>query len=65
MSTAAAPKYPQHLIKLETRSNRVKGLAFHPRRPWILTSLHNGVIQLYDYRMGTLVDKYEEHEGVY
>ncbi|GFH20540.1 coatomer subunit alpha, partial [Haematococcus lacustris] len=33
------------LLKFETKSNRVKGLAFHPKRPWVLASLHNGVIQ--------------------
>ena len=41
------------LVKFESKSNRVKGLSFHPTRPWILASLHNGVIQLWDYRMGT------------
>ncbi|CAM9484536.1 unnamed protein product, partial [Ectocarpus sp. 13 AM-2016] len=44
-------------------SNRVKGLSFHPIRPWILTSLHNGIIQLWDYRMGTLLDRFDEHDG--
>jgi hypothetical protein len=39
------------------------GLSFHPKRPWILTSLHNGVIQLWDYRMCTLIDKFDEHDG--
>ncbi len=39
------------------------GLAFHPKRPWVLASLHSGVLQLYDYRMGTLVDKFDEHDG--
>uniref|UniRef100_A0A8C6YKD1 COPI coat complex subunit alpha n=1 Tax=Naja naja TaxID=35670 RepID=A0A8C6YKD1_NAJNA len=38
-------------------------LSFHPKRPWILTSLHNGVIQLWDYRMCTLIDKFDEHDG--
>eukprot|EP01033_Poteriospumella_lacustris_P007250 gene7250-5216_t len=51
------------LTKFESKSNRVKGLAFHPVRPWILASLHNGQIQLWDYRMGTLLDKFEEHDG--
>eukprot|EP00741_Cyanophora_paradoxa_P009442 tig00000144_g9146.t1 len=51
------------LTKFETKSNRVKGLAFHPRRPWILASLHNGIIQLWDYRMGTLLDRFDEHDG--
>lgn len=44
-------------------SNRVKGLSFHPKRPWILASLHSGVIQLWDYRMGTLIDRFDEHDG--
>ena len=44
------------LTKFETKSNRVKGLAFHPSRPWVLASLHNGVVQLWDYRMGTLLE---------
>ena len=51
------------LTKFESKSNRVKGLAFHPVRPWVLASLHNGLIQLWDYRMGTLLDRFEEHDG--
>ncbi len=34
------------LTKFETKSPRVKGLSFHSNRPWILASLHNGVIQV-------------------
>ncbi len=41
------------------------GLCFHPKRPWILASLHTGVIQLWDYRMKTLIDRYDEHDGVW
>ncbi|XP_076455879.1 coatomer subunit alpha-like [Babylonia areolata] len=51
------------LTKFETKSARVKGLSFHPKRPWVLASLHNGVIQLWDYRMCTLIDKFDEHDG--
>ncbi|RHY21982.1 hypothetical protein DYB25_003707 [Aphanomyces astaci] len=51
------------LTKFESKSNRVKGLCFHPTRPWVLTSLHNGVIQLWDFRMGTLIDRFDEHDG--
>lgn len=51
------------LTKFESKSSRVKGLAFHPKRPWILTSLHSGVVQLWDYRVGTLIDKFDEHDG--
>lgn len=51
------------LVKCETKSNRVKGLSFHPKLSWVLASLHNGTIQLWDYRIGSLIDKFEEHEG--
>ncbi|CAG8542349.1 5895_t:CDS:10, partial [Diversispora eburnea] len=47
----------------ESKSNRVKGIAFQPKRPWILASLHNGCIQLWDYRMGTLLERFDEHDG--
>ncbi|EDW31170.1 GL20730 [Drosophila persimilis] len=51
------------LKNFESKSARVKGLSFHPKRPWILTSLHSGVIQLWDYRMHTLLEKFDEHDG--
>ena len=54
---------PAMLTKFETLSSRVKGVAFHPQRPWILCGLHNGVVQIWDYRMRTCVDRYEEHTG--
>ena len=47
----------------EAKSYRVKGISFHPSNSWVLTTLHNGVILIYDYRHGILLDKYEEHEG--
>lgn len=53
----------QILIKYESKSSRVKGLAFHPKRKWILASLHNGVIQLWDYSEKTLIEKFDEHKG--
>ncbi|KZS96311.1 coatomer subunit alpha-2 [Sistotremastrum niveocremeum HHB9708] len=53
----------QFLVKFESKSNRVKGLAFHPTRPLLAASLHNGNIQLWNYRMGVLVDRLDEHDG--
>ncbi|THH32069.1 hypothetical protein EUX98_g2109 [Antrodiella citrinella] len=50
------------LTKFESKSNRVKGLAFHPTQPLLAASLHNGSVQLWNYRMGVLVDRFEEHE---
>jgi len=49
--------------KFQTKSARVKGLSFHPKRPWILVSLHSGLIQLWDYRVCTLIEKFDGHEG--
>lgn len=51
------------LTKFESKSSRAKGIAFHPKRPWILVSLHSSTIQLWDYRMGTLIERFEEHDG--
>ncbi|CAH8603745.1 unnamed protein product [Dicrocoelium dendriticum] len=52
-----------YLSKFDCKSARVKGLAFHHKRPWVLSSLHTGVIQLWDFRSCTLIDKFEGHEG--
>lgn len=51
------------LTKFETRSHRVKGISFHPKRPWVLVGMHNGSLQIFDYRMCTVIDRYEEHDG--
>ena len=51
--------------KFDTKSKRVKGLSFHKHRPWILTSLHNGNILLFDYRAKVLVHSFEDHDGKY
>jgi len=47
----------------EAKSFRVKGISFHPKNSWVLTSLHNGEIILYDYVIGIQLEKYTEHEG--
>ena len=54
---------PSMYTKFDTKSARVKGLCFHPVRPWILSSLHSGAVQLWDYQVGVLIEKFEEHEG--
>lgn len=41
----------------------LQGLAFHPTQPLLAAALHNGSVQLWNYRMGVLVDRFEEHEG--
>lgn len=49
--------------KFEAKSKRVKGLSFHKHRPWILASLHNGSINLFDYRAAVCLEKFEDHDG--
>jgi len=49
--------------KGEPRSPLIAGSQLINFRPWILVSLHSSTIQLWDYRMGTLIDRFEEHDG--
>ncbi|KAJ7851777.1 hypothetical protein B0H14DRAFT_2355073, partial [Mycena olivaceomarginata] len=37
--------------------------AFHLLKPLLAAALHNDSIQLWNYCMGVLVDRFEEHEG--
>jgi len=46
-------------LKFETKSARVKGICFHPSKPWVITSLHSGEIQIWDYNMKLCVAKFE------
>lgn len=50
-------------LQFESKSNRVKGIAFHPRLTLLAASLHSGSIQLWNFQMGVLVDRFEEHDG--
>ncbi|GMG21209.1 unnamed protein product [Ambrosiozyma monospora] len=38
-----------------TRSDRVKGIDFHPTEPWVLTTLYSGKVQIWSYETDTLV----------
>src|ERR1700722_20274185 len=49
----------EQLVKLD----HYPGLAFYPSQPLLAAALHNGSVQLWNYRMGVLVDRFEEHEG--
>lgn len=51
------------LTKFESKSNRVKGIALHSSQPLLAASLHNGNVQLWNYQMGTLVGRLDEHDG--
>lgn len=52
------------IVKLDQKAARVKGVSFHPARPWVLLSHYNGSIHLWDHKLKTLIDKYEGyHDG--
>ena len=52
--------FPSQTVHPATPSAHAQLIIF---RPWILVSLHSSTIQLWDYRMGTLIDRFEEHDG--
>ena len=62
-SKTSEERQPMIRSKFETKSARVKGISFHTKRPWVLASLHSGIIQLWDYRICSMIDKFDEHEG--
>ncbi|CAI5760521.1 unnamed protein product [Candida verbasci] len=41
--------------QFSTRSDRVKGIDFHPTEPWILTTLYNGKIEIWSYLTNAVV----------
>ncbi|KAG6371752.1 WD40-repeat-containing domain protein [Boletus reticuloceps] len=45
--------------KLFSRSDRVKGTNFHPTEPWLLTSLYNSSVNIYNHETGTLVKTFK------
>ena len=48
-------------LKFEAKSPRVKGISFHPSKPWIATALHSGEIQIWDYNIKICVGKFDVH----
>ena len=43
------------ITKFTQNTERVKGSSFHSSRPWIVTALYSGVIELWDYRLHILI----------
>nr|CAG8554296.1 10880_t:CDS:10 [Entrophospora candida] len=46
-------------IKLFARSDRVKCVDFHPTEPWLLASLYNGTVYIWNYETQALVKTFE------
>ncbi|OAA36745.1 coatomer beta' subunit [Beauveria brongniartii RCEF 3172] len=45
--------------QLYTRSDRVKGIDFHPHEPWVLTTLYNGNVNITSYETQQVVKTFE------
>jgi coatomer subunit beta' len=45
--------------QLLTRSERVKGIDFHPTEPWVLTTLYSGHANIWNYQTQSLVKSFE------
>ncbi|PSK38103.1 hypothetical protein B9Z65_1294 [Elsinoe australis] len=45
--------------QLFARSQRVKGIDFHPTEPWILTTLYNGHVYIWSYETQAIVKTFE------
>ena len=45
--------------KLTSRSDRVKCVDLHPDEPWMLCSLYNGTVHLWNYQSQTLLKTFE------
>ncbi|BFZ57035.1 Coatomer subunit beta' [Savitreella phatthalungensis] len=41
------------------RSDRVKAIDFHPTEPWLITSMYNGQVSLYNYQTSTIIKTFE------
>ncbi|EEA06157.1 coatomer protein complex beta subunit protein, putative [Cryptosporidium muris RN66] len=48
--------------KLQTNSDRVKCVYFHQSEPWILSSLYNGTVTVFDYETQNIVKSIEVSE---
>jgi len=48
--------------KFSSRSDRVKGVDFHPTEPWLLAGLYNGSVNIYNHETGALIKTFEVAE---
>lgn len=45
-------------VKLELETARVKGISFHPTRPWVLYCTHTGTVHMHDYELNVELQSY-------
>lgn len=41
--------------QFSSRTDRVKGIDFHPTEPWVLTTLYSGRVEIWSYETGTKI----------
>ncbi|EAY21451.1 cotamer alpha, putative [Trichomonas vaginalis G3] len=46
-------------VKIDIEAPRVKGICFHPSRPWVLYSTHTGMVVIYDYDINVELQSYQ------
>ncbi|CAD8063876.1 unnamed protein product [Paramecium sonneborni] len=51
------------IVKFHKKTERIKGLSFHSKQPWLLVGFYSGEIQIIDYRYGRTINEFSEHEG--
>ena len=45
-------------VKYQLRTEKIKGIHFHPKRSWIIISTYNGNVQIIDFRVGSVLKQY-------
>lgn len=50
--------------KLTARSDRVKCVDLHPKEPWMLASLYNGTVHIWNHETATLIKSYEVNQYI-
>ena len=56
---AAADAWLNMQRQLFARSERVKGIDFHPTEPWVLTTPYSGHVHIWSYETGTTIKTFE------
>ncbi|KAI9755881.1 MAG: hypothetical protein M4579_004094 [Chaenotheca gracillima] len=59
MPVPSANVVPAQQRQLFARSERVKGIDFHPTEPWILTTLYSGHVYIWSYETQAIIKTFE------
>lgn len=45
-------------IKYQLKTNKIKGISFHPIRNWLIMSTYQGEVKIVDYMLGSILQEY-------